>query len=275
MGTILNWIPPDSEKNYKLLNRGRLNYRKDEIEYRLNSLNYRCDEFDLESEFPILFMGCSFTEGIGLPLNEVWAYHLHSSISNAVDKKIPFWSMAKGGTSIDYSARCLYEHVSKIKPKYIFYLMSGISRREFCLDSPSYFNWYPNPTKLHIPSEKFESPSKIFSDKEFALYQTKRSLMILNSIATIFNIKIFIFDMEWIDLIPKEKKIDLFNKFDRIEYFLLGDLFNKFPVQDENIPAYIKSRPLFARDNSHPGAKWQYKTYFSIWNQIKYLYYLV
>jgi hypothetical protein len=76
-----NWNSPDSIENYKHLNSLRRNYTTTEITYSFNDDGYRCDSFSTESEFPILFMGCSLTEGVGLPLNEVWSYHLHDRMS--------------------------------------------------------------------------------------------------------------------------------------------------------------------------------------------------
>ena len=89
MSNVYQWFSSDSKENYKLLNFKKLNYTQDEITYELNSLGYRCDEFSNASEFPITFMGCSFTEGIGLPFDEVWAYHLHKKIIELTNKTFP------------------------------------------------------------------------------------------------------------------------------------------------------------------------------------------
>ena len=188
-----NWWSSDSEENYKLLNSGKSNYTKDEITYSFNNQGYRCDEFSDESEFPVLFMGCSFTEGIGLPLNEVWSYHLHNDIVKETGKIIPYWSLGKGGTSIDYAARCFYEYGPKLKPKYVFYLLSGISRREYSFETAEMKPWFPNASLLYKSSDSFNTMSKVFIDPHFAYYQTLRSAMILNSIATNIGAKIFIF----------------------------------------------------------------------------------
>jgi hypothetical protein len=259
------WNPPDSLENYKQINSLKKNYSIDEITYSFNDDGYRCDSFSNESEFPILFMGCSLTEGVGLPLNEVWSYHLHNKIVNTTNKNISFWSLGKGGTSIDYAARCFYEYSKRLKPKYVFYLMSGISRREYGYESTKLANWWPNPSKLYSPSDGFKIMNKVFTDPNFATYQTLRSAMILNSVATLTNTKIFIFGLDMDIVIDEQIKIDLFNNFDKIKYFPVSTNQHTTVV----IPKTILDRPNKARDNSHPGAVWQYNLYNTIWKLIE------
>jgi len=262
----LDWMPSDSEENYKPLNQnGVPNYTKGEFFYELNSSGYRCDEFSEISELPVLFMGCSFTEGIGLPLNEVWSYNLHKKIVEVTGMKIPFWSVARGGTSIDYSSRAFYEYAPLLKPKYVFYFMSGISRREFKLGNENHINWFPNPNKSYNPDHKFKLASYLFSDPDFALYQTSRSLMILNSMAKMYGTKIYIVDIDNFDNVEYSCKIKLFNQFEQIDYIggISPDKLNY------DIPENLKLRPLLARDNLHPGAVWQYKLYSYVWDRIK------
>jgi hypothetical protein len=272
MPIVKQWNPPDSLENYKENNSGKPNYTMDEVEYVYNEDGYRCDEFTLDSEFPILFMGCSFTEGVGLPPNEIWSHHLHTTISNTTSKKIPYWSLGKGGTGIDYAARCFYEYSTRLKPKYIFYLMSGVFRREFCFESPRFENWFPMHSKLYKPSTNFQVMTRIFSDTDYAMQQTERSAMILNSVATNLGANIFIFDLDTEDpVIDKNKKTDTFSKFDKINYIPLPNTGWMKPdnVPKIEIPEHIKNRPHRARDSHHPGAVWQYRIYDFIWSQVK------
>ncbi len=264
--TILKWYQTDSEENYNIINSGKLNYRKDEFHYEFNSMDYRCDEFTETSELPILFMGCSFTEGVGLPLNEVWAYHLHKKIVEITNKKIPFCSLAKGGTSIDYAARRFYEVGHKLKPRYVFYLLSGLTRREYCFEKEECSIWFPNATKFYKQSDSFKTMTRIFADTEFAIHQSYRSAMILDTLAKLSDTKIIMFGLE-IDGIDEDRKIKLFEQFENIEYITVP---NKEQItKGVLLPDDIKSRPPKARDNSHPGAEWQYCLYHWVWEYIK------
>ena len=260
MATTLKWLPRDLEEHYTPLNSGLPNYSKDEITYELNSDDYRSDEFDKKTELPILFMGCSLTEGIGLPLNEVWTYHLHSKIAETTGKVIPFWSLAKGGTGIDYAARCFYKYGPLLKPKYVFYLLSSTHRREYeyCLDTAEYRMWLPSDT----PDNSFS----MFADPKFSAYQAYRSLMILNSVASSTGTTIFIFNP-----FPETSPKGIFEQFSNIEYipkFVQSAL--PLPAQPSyGLPDRLKSRPWLARDNMHPGARWQYQIYNIMWNYVK------
>jgi hypothetical protein len=268
MSNIQKWLSTDNIENYKSLNFKKNNYTQDEILYEFNSTGYRCDEFSTISEFPVIFMGCSFTEGIGLPLNEIWSYYLHNKIVEVTNKTIPFWSLAKNATSIDYVARCFYEQSTQLKPKYIFHLMSGITRREYSFESSKLNNWYPNATPSSKSLANDQLVSQIFSDPNFAIYQTYRSAMILNSTAQAHGTKIFIFGLPMDAGISQQQKIDLFSKFNNIEYIpvTISEMDN---IDDSMIPDRIKNRPIKARDGIHPGAIWQYKLYNFIWENVK------
>jgi hypothetical protein len=264
--TTLNWYQTDSEENYSTYNVGKLNYQKDEIQYKFNSMDYRCDEFTETSELPILFMGCSYTEGVGLPINEVWAHHLHKKIIEVSNKNIPFWSIAKGGTSIDYASRRFFELGHTLKPKYAFYLLSGISRREYCFETEKVSVWFPKSTRFYKKSDSFTLMTNIFADAEFAIHQAYRSAMLLEATAKLSDTKIIIFDLP-MDGIADDRKIKLFEKFENIEYVPLPDKDKRTTV--EIVPNHIKNRPLRARDTEHPGAQWQYNLYDWIWQYIQ------
>ena len=68
------------------------------IGYSYNSDWFRCDEFSKthDKDFHILFGGCSETEGIASPIEEVWSKMLHSKVkeSFSVDD---FYSIAMAG----------------------------------------------------------------------------------------------------------------------------------------------------------------------------------
>src|ERR1700756_242977 len=105
----LDWLPSDTAENYVKKNKFGPNlYQPDTFKYKFNSHGFRCDEFNLTSELPVVFLGCSSTEGIGLPLGHTWAYQLHQKIVGKTDLKIPYWNLALGGTGIDTQAHLLY-----------------------------------------------------------------------------------------------------------------------------------------------------------------------
>ena len=258
------WCDPDNESNYKPLNNGIKNYSKTEIIYQHNPDGFRCDDLNIESSHPLLFMGCSHTEGIGLPIDEIYSYYIYQRYQEHLNIKIPFWSLGKGGTSIDYAARVLYNYYELLKPKHIIYLMSGFYRREYCLDE-SYSVWFPNPSRLFKANQNFKDVGKVFSNTFFAAYESYRSLVILNFIAKTIGCKIYLFDLH--SYTDKERQfINQTKEFDQIIY---TPLINLVYDKDLLIPDKILNRPIKARDCLHYGARWHYVTGNAIWNFFK------
>lgn len=269
-GQTHQWAPSDSPEQYKLVAKdGRPNYTTADFNYEFNSHGFRCDEFVEEADLSILFLGCSYTEGIGLPLEDIWPTFLLNkirSIPQNTGKKIPYWSLALGGSSIDTAARVLYEHIDLIKPRYIFYLLSSMQRREFCFDNTLITSWFPNPSSSYTKTSEFDVVSRVFVNDNYALYETNRSLMILNQLVAHTGTKIFMFDLCSGDTINIHQKIQLMKPFNHIKYSRIDVPFTPMPLPKEF--AYLSQKPVLARDSHHPGAAWQCNVYLHIWNRV-------
>lgn len=82
------------------------------IEYKLNSQGYRCDEFKNQE---ILTLGCSQTEGHGMPIDLTWPYLL----SQKMNKE--YISLAKGGEGMQAQITKAFQFFKEFyHPKYIF-----------------------------------------------------------------------------------------------------------------------------------------------------------
>jgi hypothetical protein len=186
--TVTEWLPYDSAENYKPVNHCGPNlYNPGGFQYKFNDNGFRCDSFSLQSDIPIVFLGCSCTEGIGLPIEHTWSYQLLSKIRAHTGKNIPYWSLALGGAGVDTQANCLYWLSQKTDIKYIFGLLPPMSRREYCFESPDTIMWGPSTdTKNPI--------SKLFADKHFSTFQDRRSLMLIDSIRKSSDAKILLSD---------------------------------------------------------------------------------
>lgn len=75
----LEWLPSDTKENYEKLIKDpkHLEYFKTlgwdkpgAITYKINSQGFRCDEFE-PGDYLAAF-GCSYTAGIGLPVDVLW-----------------------------------------------------------------------------------------------------------------------------------------------------------------------------------------------------------
>lgn len=263
--TIATWEPGDTLENYKLQNSGQVNYRVDEFDYRFNSDGFRCDEFSSPADLSVLFLGCSFTEGIGLPMNEVWTSYIINNIrAKYPDKKIPYWSLALGGSSVDYASRKLVEYSDRLKPKYVIHFLSSMERREFCFGEKYIKDWIPNTSRQFHKDSVFNSVTRLFADENYATHQTYMSMLLMEQTARLHDITIFMVYRPLSGIIEQKREL-LFSQFTRIKY--VPWIPESIIIPEEH--AHIKLRPKLARDNQHPGATWQYALAHSVWNQIQ------
>lgn len=109
---------------------GMPEYRKNlldsDVVYKLNSDGLRSDEFKKNPESPhILFAGCSVTCGIGVNIQDTWAYKLYSDFENASG----FFNVSLPGGSPTEIISNIFKYIDQYgKPDYIFILLPPIHR---------------------------------------------------------------------------------------------------------------------------------------------------
>lgn len=82
------------------------------IEYSMNSHGYRCNEFNNQE---ILILGCSQTEGHGMPLEYTWPYLLSKKMNK------DYINLAKGGDGVQGQVTKAFQFFEEFyNPKYIF-----------------------------------------------------------------------------------------------------------------------------------------------------------
>lgn len=101
---------------------GAGNWTKDSIEYKFNSEGYRSDEFVKNG---ILCLGCSLTEGVGLPFEQTWPYLIGQELN------LPVCNLGTSAATPDTAFRTALYWIPKLQPRYVFYLIPPTSRREF------------------------------------------------------------------------------------------------------------------------------------------------
>jgi hypothetical protein len=265
----LSWLPSDSEDNWVPIINGTniANYSKTDINYSFNSYGFRCDDFHLTSDCPVIFMGCSYTEGIGLPMEVVWTNHIINNIRDKFpNKKIPFWSLAVGASGTDFQSDLLSQYHQLLKPKHIIYFYPTIYRRELVTDYAPPMHWgpwqYVGDKQYSDPAN--ESAAKLFTQHKFAMHQTMRSFSIISAIAEIHNSKVTVF------LQSQEVRQNMpFFAYLRARFTNIYFI-EFFPAASDEFtcPSWVRKHPPLARDNAHPGAVWQWKVYSSVWKNI-------
>jgi hypothetical protein len=117
--------------------------------YKFNSYGFRCDEFTEDPS--ILFLGCSYTCGIGLPIETVWTSIVAQSLG------LKSVNLGQGGGSNDTAFRLGYHWIPKLKPRLVILLSPFEHRKEIVTPDHIHFitpqtteiNEDPNNLKLH------------------------------------------------------------------------------------------------------------------------------
>lgn len=84
------------------------------ITYQFNEHGFRSDNFDQGPGFVAL--GCSHTQGVGLPYNSMWA----TIVARALE--IQSWNLGIAGGSMDTCFRLAQYWLPKLKPKFVVIL---------------------------------------------------------------------------------------------------------------------------------------------------------
>lgn len=199
---VSKWWPSDTEerfnnnlkKNYdKLKSYGWLDRK---ITYNLNEYGFRTEEFT--NEVDALFLGCSFTFGTGLENELIWV----SKVKNELN--LSGHNLGVSGGSFDTIFRLTYYWIDKLKPKYIFLLGTGKTRREYFNDKKiikmlptGNFSQDSNISRLNW-SEKIISDvyqNEILSEDSSELNYQK-NLLAIKSLCNMHNCKLIEIDME-------------------------------------------------------------------------------
>lgn len=118
---------PRSEKNES--NEWIHNTTWPEDSQKVNSKNYRCDEFKSQHDGEhILFSGCSVTYGVGLYTNELWSYKLYEKIKG-VKKVSGYYNLGTPGSSVLSIVSNIFKYIYLYgKPDSIFLDLPDLNR---------------------------------------------------------------------------------------------------------------------------------------------------
>ena len=116
-GQTLEWSGTDSRQAFEsnlrdpkqLEKLTRLGWLENKITYSYNSEGFRDIEFDQRSS--IVALGCSHTEGVGLPVDQTWPRQLEHLVGTKV------WNLGVAGSALDTCFRLLdywIEHLNII-----------------------------------------------------------------------------------------------------------------------------------------------------------------
>ena len=119
-----------SSLEYYMISTKKIKKIKKDISYITNSYGLRSDEFkSTHNERHILFAGCSFTFGEGLPYMQNWSGKLFNMISEGVSLS-GFFNLGYSGGSVDYICNSIYKYVELFgSPSNLFVLFPDFGRK--------------------------------------------------------------------------------------------------------------------------------------------------
>jgi hypothetical protein len=202
------------------------------IENYINSNNYRSDEFTKSHVGKhILFIGCSFTFGTGLEVEEIWAKKVYNKIS-LNEKTSGFFNLGVLGASMSLNVANLFKYFKIYgNPDLIFFNVTELNR---------FYN-YDTKTKNIIDARYFESSSPVLDLLGYQQYEIVEQYC--------FSHNIDLYSFSW------SKETDkILNTFETY-YSMTEAKIYEDTIKEISKNENIKKTPwaVFARDHSHYG----------------------
>lgn len=104
------------------------------VKYQYNNYGFRSpDDFDIVNPAPgIMYLGCSVTFGVGMNVEDTWAYKVHQKIAPGST----YYNLAHAGTGIETQYRLLKAWAPKLNIKTVYSIGAFPFRREFIHNTP-------------------------------------------------------------------------------------------------------------------------------------------
>lgn len=203
----LDWLGTDSMTRYQdnLKNRyddlKRFGWIDKKVSYKFNSLGFRCDDFD--GSPCAMFLGCSNTIGVGIPLEETWAQLVAKSLG------LKCANLGIGASSPDTAFRLCLGYIDRLKPKIVIYNQPPESRMEI-INGSKLENYILKD--LRINSNEIYLKKYVVT-KDNSLLNYLKNFFAIKHICAERNIKLAAFDnfmsSDYYDNAPKDYARDL------------------------------------------------------------------
>jgi hypothetical protein len=191
-------MPSDTKENYDRMMQDPVHQQYFEqqgwtqpnaITYRINKYGFRSDEF-VDNESIMVALGCSFTLGTGLPVQDIWP----TLVGRVLGLKV--YNLAWGGNSADTCFRLAEYWLPQLQPKLVCMLTPPNTRLELLTDNTA-----------HLKAEVFlpESKSLLFSstdtylkywyaNEENARLNSIKNKLAIEKMCNILGIKLLMYD---------------------------------------------------------------------------------
>ena len=192
-GRTVNWSGLDSEQNFishcqdatKRHQLDKLGWLENDcVTYQYNAQGFRTSELDARPSG--LALGCSHTEGVGVPVSMTWPSQLSQLVG------IHIWNFGVGGSSKDTAFRLLDHYVKILNLKFV--ILCGPTKYRFeiaCTDN-EFLNLTVNTDNSKL---KFFANEWFLQDNNSEL-NTKKNLLAMQQICDQNHIPFFYIDID-------------------------------------------------------------------------------
>jgi hypothetical protein len=230
----LQWFKNDAEQRYEVDPHPTLKPR--DVSYRFNDHGYRCGEFSERGDINIVFIGCSWVFGTGVPVEATACSLFAKRVADHMGKRVVAWNLAFPGKSNDYVTRVLLCALPVLRPDVAFVNFTFSARREYLpIDGPE-LNLLSSPASLKTVEGRVRR--SLYSNL-LALASEREDRM---------------------NLFRNYKLVELSLNAQRVQWLYSANLFKEFSSLESHIDRHRFVLPGLqvldrARDNSHPGVE--------------------
>jgi hypothetical protein len=147
------------------------------ITYEYNNHGFRTEPFDNRPAG--LALGCSFTEGVGVKLEQTWPAVL-SKLCN-----FHIWNLGVGGVSLDTVFRLLDNYLPLLNAKFVCILPPPASRFEYCDNDGLFIQVTPNSHHHHDFDKVW------LTQPHNAIINVRKNLLAIQQVCMVANIPLF------------------------------------------------------------------------------------
>ena len=193
--TSSKWSQGDEEEDYDPVDNL---YGPDDITYEYNSHGFRCDPFE-NNNAEILFMGCSFTEGTGLPLKDLWCTHVHQALYP--NTSYINLGIAGGGVECQAEALHYFWNQTKRQVKDIVFWLPQYTRRFYKVNGQPPWTWLTQMDMIKDPYHNYSL--ELFMDEDYAIHRSMIAMGKIQLVAELMQANIHIYDQNRIEAAKK------------------------------------------------------------------------
>lgn len=199
------WIDGDTEEQYQqnlaihhdaLKRHGWLN-AEERISYTVDQYGFRETRMDRTKPGEIMAFGCSFTFGLGLPIEHTWPYMLEQRYKTTYNLGAP-------GMGNETFFRLAYHWIPKIKPEIVCILSPGLDRRERITYAQTYGGtlklWKPLGSWCQIDNEI----DMAYMNEDECFYSNMRAILGIKALCTEYGAQFIYMDSRDIMFGPDE-----------------------------------------------------------------------